>query len=108
MPQPLPRPSVSPLPSYASRPGVTISRSPSFAETIMAIWSWLRGGHRPMPLRRQIAEARLVAEVAAELEAEIASFWHKSRSAAHHVYLGPNAPRTPFRLSPSLAPTSNS
>ena len=26
----------------------------------------------------------------------------------HHVYLAPNAPRTPFRLSPSLAPTANS
>ena len=26
----------------------------------------------------------------------------------HHAYLAPNAPRTPFRFSPSLAPTANS
>ena len=30
------------------------------------------------------------------------------RSATHHVYLAPNAPRTPFRLSPSAFPTANS
>jgi hypothetical protein len=69
MQQPLPRPSASPLPSYASRP-IAISRSPSFSETIMAIWAWLRGGYRPVPLRRQILEARIVEALVAELEAE--------------------------------------
>ena len=28
-------------------------------------------------------------------------------SAAHHAYFAPNAPRTPFRFSPSAAPTAN-
>ena len=31
-----------------------------------------------------------------------------ARERSHHVYRAPNAPRTPFRFSPSAAPTANS
>jgi hypothetical protein len=41
---------------------------PTFGESLKLIGIWLRGKHRPVSLKRQIAEARLVAEIAAELE----------------------------------------
>jgi hypothetical protein len=40
--RPLPHPSVSPLPSYATRPEFE-PRPVSFAETFGAVWGWLRG-----------------------------------------------------------------
>jgi hypothetical protein len=63
--QPLPRPGVSPLPSYCTVP---IQRSPSLAETVRAIWRWCRAG-RLTARERQLAEA-LVERLAAEIEEE--------------------------------------
>ena len=58
----LPRPSVSPLHSFASLP----SHQPSFTELLAAIWRWWRP--RPAPLRERQLEAAVVARIVAELE----------------------------------------
>jgi hypothetical protein len=62
--QPLPRPSVSPLHSFASRP--TVRRSPPFAETLGLVWRWLIGRLRSVPMRQQMIEARLIEALSEE------------------------------------------
>ena len=57
--------SVPPLYSFCTIPPRW--PSPSFADALRAIWVWLRGKHRPVSLKRQIAEARLVERLSIEL-----------------------------------------
>lgn len=61
--------SVSPLPSYASRPdGVpTVRHSPSVPEMARMIWSWSRGRHA-LTRREQFLEQRLIEEIAQQLD----------------------------------------
>jgi hypothetical protein len=59
--------SASPLPSFCT---ITTRSTPSFADALRMIWSWSRGKRRPVSLKRQIAEARAVAEIADALEAD--------------------------------------
>lgn len=63
--QPLPRPSVSPLPSWASRPG--IPRSAPFIEIIRDVLRWWFQLHKPTP-RERFLEQRAIEKLAAELE----------------------------------------
>ena len=60
----LPQPSVSPLPSWASRPPTT-NRSPGFAEVFAAVWGWLRG--REPDWRQRVKEQRIIDRLAEEL-----------------------------------------
>jgi hypothetical protein len=60
----LPRPSASPLPSYASRPGY--ARPVSFIDALRTIGVWF-AGRRPN-WRERFAEQRLIEKLAAELE----------------------------------------
>jgi hypothetical protein len=62
--RPLPRPSVSPLPAYASRPFA--SRPVTIVEALKAIIAWLRG--RKPTFREQVLEAKLVERLADEIE----------------------------------------
>jgi hypothetical protein len=79
---PLPCRSVSPLPSWASRPGVIPTRRvPSFGESLKSIWTWLRGGERST-LRQMFAEQRVVERLAEELaEADAAVVIDEDRKA---------------------------
>jgi hypothetical protein len=64
--QPLPRPSVSPLPSYCT---VTpVRRTLGFAESLGQILRWATGRRRPAPQREREIEARIVERLAAELD----------------------------------------
>lgn len=64
---PLPiRPSVSPLPSYASRPYA--ARPVGFVTALKAIIAWWRG--KPPNLRQSIREREIVELLVEELEAE--------------------------------------
>ena len=65
----LPKPSVSPLPSWASRP-VAVRRVPSFPEVLREIVRWLTGRQKPPTLWERFAQARLVDALAEEIEAE--------------------------------------
>ena len=47
--------SMSPLLSFCST-----RSTPSLAESLRMIWAWWSGKRCPVPLRRQIAEARLI------------------------------------------------
>jgi hypothetical protein len=64
--QPLPHPSVSPLPSFASMP--TVRRSPSFGETLGAVLRWMIGRQRQPSLRERFKTARLIDQIAEELD----------------------------------------
>jgi hypothetical protein len=64
--QPLPRPSVTPLWSFASTP--TVRRSPSFAETFSEVMRWLTGRPRPAFQTDRLREQRLVDEIAEQLD----------------------------------------
>ena len=66
--QPLPRPSISPLYSFCSRPEGPVTRSPGFAEVFAAVWGWLRG--REPDLRQRMREAKLVERLSEELPDE--------------------------------------
>jgi hypothetical protein len=57
----LPRPSISPLHSFASTP--TVRRSPSTMEMARAVWSWLTGRRR-QSLKHRFREAREVERLA--------------------------------------------
>ena len=61
----LPNPSVSPLHSFASRPD--LPRPVGFSTMVREVWSWWSGKRRPVPLRRQIAEAQAVERLSIEL-----------------------------------------
>ena len=61
--RPLPRPSVSPLPAYASRPFA--SRPVTIVEAFKAVIAWLRG--RKPTFREQVLEAKLVERLAEEI-----------------------------------------
>ena len=63
---PLPRPSISPLPSYASRPFA--SRPVTIVEALRQIVAWWRGD-KPT-FKHQIAEAKLIERLAEELAEE--------------------------------------
>jgi hypothetical protein len=76
--QPPHHPSVSSLPSYATRPEFA-PRPVSFVEAIRMIWRWWRG-FRPTMRERQI-EAAQIERLAAEMEAELPSTGgHKDKS----------------------------
>ena len=62
--RPLPKPSVSPLPAYASRPFA--SRPVTIMEALRQIVAWWRGDKRT--LKQQIAEEKLVERLAEEIE----------------------------------------
>jgi hypothetical protein len=59
--------SVSPLHSFCTV--VPVHRTPSFAETVKAVWRWATG-HHALPLREQIRDARLVEALAEEIAEE--------------------------------------
>ena len=67
MMRPPQRYSASPLPSFCTV--VPLHRTPSFAETVKAVWRWVTG-HHVLSLREQIRDARLVEALAEELEEE--------------------------------------
>jgi hypothetical protein len=60
--------SASPLYSFASSVQ-PVRRSPSFSETFGAVMRWATGRHRPAPPRERQIEARLIAEIEAEIGA---------------------------------------
>jgi hypothetical protein len=62
--------SVSPLPSYASRPDgmPTIQRAPSFPEVFGEVWRWLIGRPRRSLSTDRLRERRIVDEIAAKIE----------------------------------------
>jgi hypothetical protein len=60
----LPKPSVSPLPSYASLP---THRPVSFAETVMLVWRWFTGRQKPPSKSEVQLQARLVDLLAEEM-----------------------------------------
>jgi hypothetical protein len=66
--QPLPRPSVSPLPSYASIP---TGRQPSFAETVRAVLRWFTNRQLPPSKGELFLEQRIIERLAVELQDEI-------------------------------------
>ena len=76
MSRPLPRPSVSPLPAYASRP--FILRPVTIVEALRQIVAWWRGD-KPT-LKQQIAEAKLVEKIAEEIAEEEDSRSARSRT----------------------------
>ena len=55
---PLPRPSASPLPSWASRPATPHTPVVPFTDACKAIWQWWRGT-RPTLRERQIEPAQI-------------------------------------------------
>jgi hypothetical protein len=61
MSRPLPRPSFCTV--------VPVHRTPSFAETVKAVWRWVTG-HHVLPLREQIIEQRMVEALAEALAEE--------------------------------------
>jgi hypothetical protein len=63
--QPLPRPSVSPLPSFCTVHPDVVPRYVSFPETARAIWRWLRGVGPDW--RQRFREAQLVERLAEEM-----------------------------------------
>ena len=65
----LPRPSVSPLPSFCSTRPDPVPRYVSFSETVEAVWRWLRGVGPDW--RERAREARIVAQVADLMAAEM-------------------------------------
>ncbi len=67
--QPLPHPSVSPLPSFASRPGF-VPRPVGFAEALKAIVAFVTGKHRLLTLRERIAERKRIERLAEQMEDE--------------------------------------
>ena len=70
--QPLPRPSVSPLYSFCT---VTpVRRVASFSEVFAEVWRWLRGKPRKVFPTDRLREARLVDEIAAQLDLDLAGF----------------------------------
>lgn len=60
------RPSVSPLPSWASRPGL-VYRPVAFPVMLLDLWRWLRPPRQTA--RERIAEERLLERLAEEIEA---------------------------------------
>ena len=74
--QPLPRPSVSPLHSFASTP--TVRRSPPFAEILGLVWRWLIGRQRSVPMRQQMIEARLIEALSEQLDS--LETWERSQN----------------------------
>jgi hypothetical protein len=64
----LPRPSVSPLPSFCSTRSDVVPRYVSFSETVEAVWRWLRGVGPDW--RERAREARIVDAVADLMAAE--------------------------------------
>jgi hypothetical protein len=48
---------------------VPVRRTPSFAETVKAVWWWVTG-HHALSLREQIRDAKLVERLAAEIAEE--------------------------------------
>jgi hypothetical protein len=64
--QPLPRSSVSPLPSFCTRPDV-VPRYQSFAEIVTLIWRHLSGRPKPTLRERQL-ETAMIERLAAEME----------------------------------------
>jgi hypothetical protein len=75
--------SVSPLPSFCTV--VPVHRTPSFAETVKAVWRWVTG-HHALPLREQIRDARLVEALADEIVEE------ETNGTADRDVRGPNGP----------------
>lgn len=73
--------SASPFYSFVTRPA-DLSPPVTLAEACRSIWRWFIGGRRPVPLKRQIADAKLVAEIAAEIEAESAPVEDRRKAAA--------------------------
>jgi hypothetical protein len=65
----LPKPSVSPLPSWASRPTPT-HQVPSFTESLEAIWRGLRGVRQKPTLHEMFRQQRLIEKLAEEIEIE--------------------------------------
>ena len=63
--QPLPRPSISPLYSFCSRPEGPVTRSPGFAEVFAAVWGWFRG--KGPDWRQRVKEQRIVDRLADEM-----------------------------------------
>ena len=63
---PLPRPSASPLPSWASRPATPHTPVVPFTDACKAIWRWLRGVQPGW--RERFAEQRLIERLAQELD----------------------------------------
>jgi hypothetical protein len=73
----LPNPHVSPLPGYASRPHA--AHPVSLAESLRAIVAWCRSKRRPVPLKEQIKTARLVDEIATQIEQQDAEAEAKAK-----------------------------
>jgi hypothetical protein len=48
---------------------VPVRRTPSFAETVKAVWWWVTG-HHALSLREQIRDAKLVEALAVEIAEE--------------------------------------
>jgi hypothetical protein len=69
--------SVSPLHSFCTVP---VHRTPSFAETVKAVWRWVTG-HHALPLRERIIEQRVVERLAEEIEEEGTSGRYVRRTA---------------------------
>jgi hypothetical protein len=65
--QPLPRPSVTPLPSYCT---VKAYRGPSLVDMVRQIIGWLTGRPLKLSLKEQIKAQRVIERLAEELGAE--------------------------------------
>ena len=85
-PQPLPKPSITPLAALANRP-LANQRIPNFRETLVIIWRWLRGvepGWRDL-----VREAKLVEALAEGIEAEEGEMGGKDEQSASQAAAQP-------------------
>ena len=62
-----PNPSVSPLPSYAVRPGYVARPMPPMTEMVRSIWQWWTGRGPTPTLREMVRDEKLVEAMAKEL-----------------------------------------
>ena len=91
----LPRPSVSPLPAYASLPTV---RQPTFSAALRSIIGWLTGHQPEVSKSEKQLEARLVDLLAEEMAGETSLTVDGAEASRETSLKPPIAPKRPRRL----------
>ena len=91
----LPRPSVSPLHSFASLP---THRAPSLSDALRSIIGWLTNRQPTPPKSEEQLEARLVDLLAEELAENGETSLDETKQDGDHRGMPPLAPKRPSRL----------